>query len=286
MFLENKYPLSVFSDVSRLGGKEHVLLVQNKVDGNLYVKKRFQCYNPEVYTELQRKHVKNIPQIYGVYQQEDAGNDLIIIEEYLYGSTIAELMEEGHIFCEKETIDIAMQICKILMELHGMNPPIVHRDIKPANVMIMPEGVVKLLDFSVAKAENITKKRDTVLLGTAGFAAPEQYGFSASTPQTDIYAMGVLMNLMLTRKMPSEGIAGGKLRKIISCCLEVNPKDRYRDVRELYHALKYMNEVKKEWFPLMRSQYNLLRLVGFVIGPVIIFVVIAVFFAFLESLLI
>lgn len=47
-----------------------------------------------------------------------------------------------------------------------------------------------------------------------------------------------------------------------------------------------MNEVKKEWFPLMRSQYNLLRLVGFVIGPVIIFVVIAVFFAFLESLLI
>lgn len=122
-------------------------------------------------------------------------------------------MEEGHFFCEKETIDIAMQICKILMELHGMNPPIIHRDIKPANVMIMPEGVVKLLDFSVAKAENITKKRDTVLLGTSGFAAPEQYGFSASTPQTDIYVMGVLMNLMLTRKMPSEGDSRRKAKE-------------------------------------------------------------------------
>lgn len=252
MIFENQYPLSIYRDISPLCKKGHVVLVQNELDGNLYVKKSLQCYNPEVYLQLQKNPVENTPMIYGIYEEEAEtevlGNRLVIIEEYLPGSTFEELFEEGYGFTEKETIQIGMQLCEILMELHGMNPPIIHRDIKPANVMLMSDGTVRLLDFNAAKSENSSKNRDTVLLGTAGFAAPEQYGFSVSTPQTDIYAMGVLLNIMLTRKHPSEMIAVGKLERIIRCCLEVNPKDRYRNVKELYKALKRRSAVKEDWF--------------------------------------
>ena len=252
MSSDRQYSLSVYREVTPLCEKGNVVLVKNEADGNLYVKKSFQCYNPEVYVQLQNKPVKNTPDIYGIYARETApgtyGRDFVIIEEYLPGSTLAEQFMEKSVFTEEETIDIVIQLCRILMDLHGMTPPIIHRDIKPSNIMIMPDGAVKLLDFNAAKIENREKDRDTVLLGTAGFAAPEQYGFSAATPQTDIYALGVLMNLMLTRKLPSEKIAGGKMKRAIRLCLEMNPKDRYRDVKELYDTLKYLKKVKAEWF--------------------------------------
>lgn len=211
------------------------------------------------------------PRIYGIYgaePQEDLfGANKIIIEEYLHGTTIAERLEETGIFSEKETIELILQLCRILMDLHGCRPAIVHRDIKPSNVLISRDGTLKLLDFNAAKAENVMQSRDTVLIGTAGYAAPEQYGFSASSPQTDLYAVGVLMNVMLTGKLPTEKLAGGKLKSVIKCCLEVNPKDRYEDVKKLYAALKRISQVKSEWllpgFRTMRIYKMLLAMAGY-----------------------
>lgn len=247
MIFKNQYPLSIYHEVTPLCKAGHVILVQNEEDGLLYIKKHLQCYNTEVYQHLQNNPVKNVPEIYGIYEQDD--QSLVIIEEYLAGSTLAELLSQNGVFSEKETIDIVMQLCRILMDLHNLKPAIIHRDIKPSNLLLTPEGTVCLLDFNAAKPETVSGNRDTVLLGTAGYAAPEQYGFSTSSPQTDIYAIGVLINTLLVGKLPSEIVADGKFNRIILHCLELNPKDRYRNVKELYYAIKRVRDVKSELLP-------------------------------------
>ena len=220
MSSENLYPLSVYQDMLPLCKDGHVVLVQNQTDEHLYVKKYLQCYNEEVYRQLRDNPVKNAPRIAGIYKEESE-DILIIIEEYFMGFTIAELLEKKGVFSEKETIRIALELSRILQELQEQTPAIIHRDIKPSNVIITSKGEVKLIDFNAAKTENEEQNRDTILIGTAGYAAPEQYGFAASSSQTDIYAFGVLLNIMLTGKLPSETFAKGKLRKVICHCLEM-----------------------------------------------------------------
>lgn len=264
MLLENQYPLSAYQDVTPLCEEGHVTLVQNMEDGKLYVKKQLHCYNLGVYQHFQKKPINNTPIVYGIYPNEA---NLIIIEEYLAGSTLEEILVDNGCFSEKETIELTMQLCMILMELHKSEPAIIHRDIKPSNLIISPEKKLYLLDFNAAKPSNSSSGRDTMLLGTAGFAAPEQYGFTASSPQTDIYSVGVLINTLLIGKLPSEEIADGKLRRIILHCLELNPKDRYHNVKELYYALKRVRDVKSELLPpgfrTMRLHKILIALIGY-----------------------
>ncbi len=271
MLLENQYPLSAYKDITPLCEEGHVVLVQNESDQKLYVKKQLQCYNLDVYLYLQKNPISNTPLIHEIYQNsgspENSENSLIIIEEYLFGSTLAELLVENGCFSEKETIHIAMELCKVLMNLHKSEPAIIHRDIKPSNVLISPEKQIYLLDFNAAKQALTSIGPDTVLLGTAGYAAPEQYGFSASSPQTDIYAVGVLINTLLVGRLPTEKLADGKLRRVILHCLELNPKDRYRDVNELYYALKRARDVIAEWLPpgfrTMRLHKMILAVIGY-----------------------
>ena len=78
---------------------------------------------------------------------------------------------------------------------------------------------------------------DTQVLGTTGFAAPEQYGLSQSDARTDIYSLGVLMNVMLTGQHPSKRLAEGRMGRIIEHCPRVNPAKRYRDVLRLMEEL-------------------------------------------------
>ena len=74
-------------------------------------------------------------------------------------------------------------------------------------------------------------------MGTVGYAAPEQYGFMQSSVQSDIYAVGALMNMLLTGQLPSKQLAGGRLSRIIEQCVEMSPKDRYASIDELAYAV-------------------------------------------------
>jgi serine/threonine protein kinase len=134
-------------------------------------------------------------------------------------------------------VELIRQLCNILRPLHKLNPPIVHRDIKPSNIIITLDGKMVLVDFNSAKESGNTKAQDTVLIGTVGYAAPEQYGFSASQPTADIYAVGVLLNELLTGKLPSEEVYGGNLKPIIRKCLQMDPLNRYQTVDELLRAI-------------------------------------------------
>lgn len=255
MCCQNTYPLSAYLELEPLCPKGHVVLVQNQQDGQLYVKKKIQSYAPGLYQRLQENPVKNTPALYGIYQDTQTPAEaqgavpLILIEEYLPGHTLAERLGDGDLFSERECIQIGIQICRILTDLHSRKPAIIHRDIKPSNVMLLPDGHVKLIDFSAAKHSSGKETQDTVLIGTAGFAAPEQYGFSASTPQTDLYALGVLLNTMCTGSLPRDQQTCSRLGHVIARCLKMEPAHRYANAWELETALKLARHRWVRWLP-------------------------------------
>ena len=138
------------------------------------------------------------------------------------------------LFTPQETRKIVKQLCQGLWVLHSMAA--VHRDIKPENVILRENDAV-LIDFDAARLHKPQAEADTQILGTTGFAAPEQYGLSQSDTRTDIYSLGVLMNVMLTGQHPSQTLAEGRLGRVIGRCTQVNPEKRYRDVVHLMGEL-------------------------------------------------
>ncbi len=128
-----------------------------------------------------------------------------------------------------------IDLCNILEKLHSLNPPLIHRDIKPSNIMITSYDRVVLLDFNAAKycSSDADRTSDTVLLGTQGYAAPEQYGFKESSPQTDIYSLGIV----LREATAALAINTHNYDAIINKCTQMDPRKRYRSVKELKMAL-------------------------------------------------
>ena len=129
-------------------------------------------------------------------------------------------MGENSIF--QQFSDIT-QICKGLKCLHKLN--IIHRDISQGNIILKDDGTIKIIDFGISRIKKENKSSNTSILGTAGFAALEQFGFRQTDERADIFSIGVLMNLMLTGELPgikiydkSEGV-----RRIILKCIEIGP---------------------------------------------------------------
>src|SRR5205807_1367773 len=82
--------------------------------------------------------------------------------------------------------------------LHSQHPPIIFRDLKPANIMRTPTGQLYLIDFGIARYFKPGQPKDTVALGSLGYAAPEQYGKAQTTPRADIYSLGAVLHQFLT----------------------------------------------------------------------------------------
>ena len=127
-----------------------------------------------------------------------------------------------------------MALCHAMEVLHSRG--LVHRDVKPENVMVADSGRVVLIDFNASRqvSEN---SQDTVIMGTVGYVSPEQLGLSQTDARTDIYAAGVLLNVMLTGKHPTEGFSKGHAGRIVRKCTALNPADRYQSADKLAHAL-------------------------------------------------
>ena len=236
---EDVLELSLFEEEGALAGRNDVVLVKSSEDGRLYVKKFLTTYDRSIYDHLKDHPVDHMPGICGIYE---SNNCLIVIEDYIEGMTLAEMLEgDGSVtpLDVQTAVHIAKSICKILMSLHSQPVPIVHRDIKPSNIMISEGGEVFLLDMNVAKWFDPEKNDDTRYMGTQYYAAPEQvgYGLTASSAKSDIYALGMVLNVMLTGKFPKEEKASGKVWEIIEKCISLNAEDRC-SAEELYKALE------------------------------------------------
>lgn len=219
--------LSCYEDVKMIGNREDIILVRNIEDDKLYVKKILTDYNISVYRYIQEHPVESMPRLIHIFE---GSNCLVVIEEYIEGHTLSEILEkEGGCIAKEKAVDITISICRILKELHSTDNTIIHRDIKPSNIIINDEGKVYLLDINVAKWYKPEEVEDTKMYGTLYYAAPEQfgYGFFASSEKTDIYAVGILLNVMITGKIPKEKKVSQPVWDIIGKCISMEPDNRY-----------------------------------------------------------
>jgi serine/threonine protein kinase len=185
----------------------------------------------DAYRVLQGIAHPNIPLVYEVASD---GTSVTVLEEYISGITVSGELQEK-IYSEDGTRKIAGSLCDALSALHTLG--IIHRDVKPENVMIDSDGVVKLIDYDTAKLYKAYQSNDTNVIGTTGFAAPEQFGITQSDERTDIFSLGILMNVMLTGEHPSKKLYKGKLSKIIEKCTQIDPNKRYLNAVSLKREL-------------------------------------------------
>ncbi len=219
------FRLSEYVEVQSLDEREHVFLVKSRETGQRYVKKLLRVYDQNVYEYLAAHPIGHMPKIVALFESDTC---LIVIEEYIEGKTVADLLKEGAMPAEIAA-GIVKSICVILTQLHHLPKPIVHRDIKPTNVIIRPDGDVYLLDMNAAKWYDAEKTDDTRYMGTEHYAAPEQvgYGFAASSAKSDIYALGMLFNVMLTGEFPKQKKADGPFWPLIKRCISLEAEQRY-----------------------------------------------------------
>lgn len=234
MNLESELTLSFYKEIADIGSAANIKLVRHIETGVMYIKKHLSVYDADLYNTLKKLKIAGIPEIYHVIESRD---ELIIIEEYINGRTLQDLLDENGPFDIEAAIRITQKLCTVLHKLHNLDTPIIHRDIKPSNIICSAHGEITLIDFNVSRKYDTSKSRDTVFMGTADYAAPEQYGFGQSDARTDIYALGQLLNVMLTGKLPKEHPYDGNISKIISKCIHLDPNKRYRSVKQLSQAL-------------------------------------------------
>lgn len=229
MDYSQKLALSFYKQIATLNPEHNIFLVQHQDTDKIYVKKILNIYNMDVYKELATHPICGVPRIIDYFECND---QLILIEDYISGRSLDELLHT-HALSLDDIIHYGIELCSILSKLHSLQPPIVHRDIKPSNIIITEYNHVVLLDFNAAKFFSDSTSSDTVLLGTKGYAAPEQYGFGTSSPKTDIYTLGILLK-ELTSTLQHIPTA---LSKIIEKCTKLNPSDRYDTIDDLSNAL-------------------------------------------------
>jgi tRNA A-37 threonylcarbamoyl transferase component Bud32 len=149
------------------------------------------------------------PHLPGIYDQFSENGRWYLVMDFIEGETLEALLEskadggQGWLSLE-QALSIAGQLCAVLTYLHTRQPPIIFRDLKPANVMLTPDGHLYLIDFGIARIFKPGQARDTAALGSAGYAAPEQYGKAQTTVQTDLYSLGATLHQMLTGQDPSD----------------------------------------------------------------------------------
>src|ERR1700730_9593585 len=171
---------------------DHFIDQQQRLEANDY-------FAREADTLAQLKH-QAIP---AITDRFDDQNRHYLVMEYVEGRNLEEELaaRNGEPLPEGMVIDIARQLCDVLAYLHNMTPPIVYRDMKPSNVMLTSKGRVVLVDFGIARLFKAARKG--TMIGTLGFAPPEQYKGEID-PRSDIYSLAATMHYMLTARDPEK----------------------------------------------------------------------------------
>ncbi len=188
----------------------------------------------------------NLPSFAGFFTE---GQRYFMVMEYVDGSTLEDLLERNSSpFPERRVLGWARQLCDVLEYLHNQNPPIIFRDMKPGNIMLMRTGRIKLIDFGIARFFRPTSAQDTQLLGTPGFAPPEQYGKAQTDERADIYSLAMTIFQLLTNTLSETGFGLKDVRSInprispnVARALEkataLEPIERYQNVAAFRRAL-------------------------------------------------
>lgn len=145
----------------------------------------------------------NLPHIYDHFEEE---RRQYLVMDFIEGETLEARLQKASLgkVPMGGVLAIGLQLCSVLGYLHTRQPPIIFRDLKPANVMLTAEGHLYLIDFGIARLFKPGQAKDTVLLGSPGYAAPEQYGKAQTTASADMYSLGATLHHLLSGRDPAQ----------------------------------------------------------------------------------
>lgn len=235
--LFEEYIEDTYEELAELGRAEvgKTFLARNRINGKIVIKKYIPVQSGIVYEKIKGIEHPNLSHIYEVCNVDE---NCIVIEEYISGETLEEQLLRLKVLPDETVYSYLIQILEALEQIHNLG--IVHRDLTPSNILISTDNVIKLIDFGIARNEKENQTKDTMILGTVGYASPEQFGFCQTDGRTDIYAVGILLNVMLKGKLPNEQMTENvRFRKIVEKCTQIDPDKRYGTVKEILQELKH-----------------------------------------------
>jgi serine/threonine protein kinase len=197
------------------------------------------------------------PSLPAIYDHFSENGRWYLAMEYIDGETLEERLAktpDGRLPLS-ETLQIGLQLCKVLDYLHQQQPPIIFRDLKPANIMLTPQGSLYLIDFGIARLFKPGQVKDTTAIGSIGYAAPEQYGKAQTTTRSDIYSLGATMHHLLSGNNPSDHpllfaplnlTQPAGLEPLIMQMVERDHLKRPTSIREIQQQLQQMMDGQPE----------------------------------------
>ena len=195
---------------------------------------------------LSRLNHPNLPTFTDFFTE---GARHFLVMEYIDGSTLEEQLDRNKgPFTEPRVLGWARQLCDVLEYLHNQQPTVIFRDMKPGNVMLTPSGRIKLIDFGIARLFRHSGSQDTQLLGTPGFAPPEQYGSAQTDERTDIYSLAMTLFQLLTLSISENGFGltnvharfphiSPPVARALEKATSLRPEDRYESIVVFRRAL-------------------------------------------------
>jgi serine/threonine protein kinase len=143
----------------------------------------------------------NLPHIIDSFSENQRS---YLVMDFIDGKTLYQMLREaqGKPLPLAQVLHYAQQLCSVLAYLHQQNPPIIFRDVKPTNIMITSSNHLFLIDFGIARFFKEGQAQDTLLLGSPGYAPPEQHGSGQTNPRSDIYGLGATLHYCLTGQDP------------------------------------------------------------------------------------
>lgn len=229
--------LLAVKDIARSGHKE-----------NQEMEQKLAVAEGQMLKQLNNPH---LPKIYEIIDNQDT---FMLVMDYIEGVSLDKVIAQTGAQPMERVLNWGMQICEVFHYLHNQPTPIIYRDMKPANVILKPDGNLMMIDFGTARTlkQGVAMSADTICIGTAGFAAPEQFGgIGQSTERTDIFCLGATLYNLITGHSPCDrpvgilpletwnpALANTPISEIIIKATRNDPNERYQTAMELFEDLR------------------------------------------------
>jgi serine/threonine protein kinase len=211
------------------------------------------------YQEARSAGTLQHPNIVTIYELGHEKNTPFIAMEYLEGESLDRIIEQKPVLPLSVKLGYIVRVCEALAYAHQHN--VVHRDVKPANIMVTKEGVVKVVDFGIARLTDMSMTQPNMMIGSRAYMSPQLYKGERADARSDIWAVGVSLYELLAFKRPFTGDSEAELMfhiiyekpddlmglspecteelaAIVSKMLEKKSEDRYQSMDDLLHAIE------------------------------------------------